>query len=69
MSIRELNASLITDTIERMCIEANEHLPDDVKRALTRFYDEEDGAVARTVLKSVPCLKRLPPRRFLIRGR
>ena len=53
MSIRELNASLITEAVERMCIEANEHLPDDVKRALTRFYDEEDGAVARSVLKNI----------------
>ena len=53
MSIREINASLITDTIERMCIEANEHLPEDVKRALCRFHEEEDGAVAKTVLKNI----------------
>ena len=53
MSIREVSAALITDTIERMCIEANEYLPADVKCALTRFYDEEDGAVAKTVLKNI----------------
>ena len=53
MSIREVSAALITDTIERMCIEANEYLPGDVKCALTRFYDEEDGAVAKTVLKNI----------------
>ena len=53
MSIREVSAALITDTIERMCIEANEYLPGDVKQALTRFYDEEDGAVAKTVLKNI----------------
>ena len=53
MSIREVSAALITDTIERMCIEANEYLPGDVKCALARFYDEEDGAVAKTVLKNI----------------
>ena len=53
MSIREVSAALITDTIERMCIEANEYLPEDVKCALARFYDEEDGAVARSVLKNI----------------
>ena len=53
MSIRDVSAALITDMIERMCIEANEYLPADVKFALTRFYDEEDGAVAKTVLKNI----------------
>ena len=53
MSIREVSAALITDTIERMCIEANEYLPEDVKCALARFYNEEDGAVARSVLKNI----------------
>ena len=53
MSIREVSAALITDTVERMCIEANEYLPGDVKQALTRFYAEEDGAVAKTVLKNI----------------
>lgn len=53
MSLREINASVITDTIERMCIEANEHLPEDVKCALAEHYEREDGAVARTVLENI----------------
>lgn len=53
MSIREINAALITDTIERMCIEANVDLPDDVKRALKDCYETEDGTVAKTVLKNI----------------
>ena len=53
MSIREINASLITDTIERMCIEANEVLPEDVRCALTEHYEREDGAVARSVLENI----------------
>ena len=30
--IREVNVSQLTDVVERLCIEANEHLPSDVKR-------------------------------------
>ena len=29
--MREIQASMITDTIERLCIEANQVLPDDIK--------------------------------------
>lgn len=53
MSIREIDAPLITDTIERMCIEANEVLPGDVRCALTEHYEREDGAVARSVLENI----------------
>ena len=53
MSIREINVSVITDTVERMCIEANENLPVDVKRALSEYYGREDGAVAKNVLEKI----------------
>ena len=29
--MREINVSQITDVVERLCIEANTHLPGDVK--------------------------------------
>ena len=32
--MREINVSTLTDVIERLCIEANEHLPEDVKCAI-----------------------------------
>lgn len=32
--MREIPVSRITDAVERLCIEANTHLPDDVKRAI-----------------------------------
>lgn len=32
--MREINVSQITDVIEKLCIEANEHLPEDVKCAI-----------------------------------
>ena len=30
--MREIQASMITDTIERLCIEANQVLPDDIEK-------------------------------------
>ena len=32
--MREIQASVITDTIERLCIEANQVLPDDIKKSI-----------------------------------
>jgi len=32
--MRELNVSLITDVIEKLCIEANNHLPEDLPAVL-----------------------------------
>ena len=32
--MREINVSLITDTVEKLCIDANNHLPEDVKCAI-----------------------------------
>ena len=32
--IREVNVSQLTDVVERLCIEASEHLPADVKCAI-----------------------------------
>ena len=47
--MREIEVSRITDTVERLCIEANEHLPADVKAAILHCRDCEDGVVARDV--------------------
>lgn len=51
--MREIEVSQITDTVERLCIEANEHLPADVKAAILHSLDCEDGAVAKDVLDHI----------------
>ncbi|MCR5675433.1 MAG: fumarate hydratase [Lachnospiraceae bacterium] len=51
--MREIEVSRITDVVERLCIEANEHLPEDVKTALRRFRAEEDGRIACGVLDTI----------------
>ena len=32
--MREINVAAITDVVEKLCIEANTHLPGDVKSAI-----------------------------------
>ncbi len=51
--MREIQASQITEVVERLCIEANEHLPEDVKRAVRECRALEDGEVAREILDDI----------------
>ena len=48
--IREISASLITETIARLCVEANRNLPGDVCAALHQAAQEEPFAPARDIL-------------------
>ena len=35
--MREINAQQITEVVRRLCIDANRHLPQDMKKILERF--------------------------------
>ena len=48
--MREIQASTITDVIERLCIEANNHLPEDVKCAIKNCRACESWDIAQGVL-------------------
>ena len=51
--MREINVKQVTEAVEKLCIEANLYLPEDVKRALAAARKEEDGAVASEVLQRI----------------
>ena len=51
--MREICADLITDVTERLCIEANEHLPSDVKEAIQNCRACEDWEIAQGVLDRI----------------
>ena len=51
--MREIEASRITEVVKRLCIEANEHLPEDVKHAIRSCRACEDGAIAQGVLDNI----------------
>ena len=48
--MREIQAQQITDVVERLCIEANEQLPEDIKNAIHRCRACEDWEIAQGVL-------------------
>ena len=48
--MREIPAALITETVARLCISANRHLPSDVACALQSAAQEEPFAPARDIL-------------------
>ena len=51
--MREINVGQITNVVERLCIEANTHLPSDVKCAIEACRACEDGEIAGGVLDSI----------------
>ena len=51
--MREICTEQITKTIERLCVEANEHLPLDVRTAIQKFRKEEDWEIAGGILDKI----------------
>ena len=51
--MRELDASLITQAVARMCIEANCHLSSDVKERICDFCGQESWAGAKEILERI----------------
>ena len=51
--MRELDVSVIRDTVARLCVEANTCLPEDVKAAIREFQIREEWAIARGVLDKI----------------
>ena len=51
--MREVEVSRLTDVIEKLCIEANEHLPEDVKCAIKTCRACEDGEIAKGILDNL----------------
>ena len=48
--MREINANLITETVKRLCIDANCHLSKDLKTCISDFYEKENWDQAKEIL-------------------
>ena len=48
--MREISAKQITDVVARLCVEANCHLPGDMKRRIEESFDAERWPQAREIL-------------------
>ena len=51
--MREIHVEQIIEVVERLCISANEHLPQDVKCAIKKYRASEDSAIAQGVLDNI----------------
>lgn len=51
--MREIDASLITETVSRLCIEANLHLPCGMKECITSCIDKEESPLGKSVLGDI----------------
>ena len=51
--MREISAEKITETVARLCVEANCHLPSDVKGCIEAAYAEEKWPQAREILERI----------------
>lgn len=51
--MREIDSEIITNTVEKLCIEANYYLPSDVRDALNSHYECEDCPAAKGILNDI----------------
>lgn len=51
--MRELSAQQITETVKRLCIEANCHLPQDMKTCIEESCQSESWAPAQEILQRI----------------
>lgn len=51
--MREISADIITQTVKRLCIEANCHLPQDLKDRIQLCHDAEPWPQARDILSRI----------------
>jgi fumarate hydratase subunit alpha len=51
--MREINVEVITETVEKLCIESNYYLPQDVKKALENAMEKEESPLGKEILSDI----------------
>ena len=51
--MREISAARITEVVARLCVQANNHLPQDVKNCIEASYAKENWPQAREILERI----------------
>lgn len=51
--MREISTEQIIDVVKRLCIEANQKLPGDIKACIKKCRENEDGEIAQDVLDKI----------------
>ena len=52
-NIREINVEIIIDAVEKLCIDANYNLNDDIADALKQSIQKEESEVGKEILKNI----------------
>jgi len=51
--MREISAERVTETVEKLCIDSNYYLSDDLMIALKRAYENEESDIGKNVIKQI----------------
>ena len=51
--MRKINSEFIASAVEKLCIEANCYLPDDIRCALDKAYKDENKQIAKEILTDI----------------
>lgn len=51
--MREIDSRVITETVKCLCIDANCHLPEDMRQCITRSCAEENWPQAKEILERI----------------
>lgn len=51
--MREINAAQITETVKKLCVEANCHLGQDIKSCICEFHENEPWVPAKEILERI----------------
>ena len=51
--MREISACTITEVVKRLCVEANCHLPQDMKHCISKCYEQENWLQAKEILERI----------------
>lgn len=51
--MREINVEQISATVERLCIESNYYLPQDVKKSLENALEKEESPLAKEIIEDI----------------
>ena len=51
--MREISAARITEVVARLCVQANNHLPQDVKNCIEASYNRENWPQAKEILERI----------------
>ncbi|WP_024832368.1 fumarate hydratase [Ruminiclostridium josui] len=51
--MREISTDQIIDVVRRLCIEANQNLPSDIKACIKKCRESEDGEIAQDILDKI----------------